>query len=58
MVDNNVGGMLVVEYYDRSNLSSRREEPTVLLENDRQLILGDTKKKTLYEERLYNRVFR
>lgn len=52
MVDNNVGGMLVVEYYDRSNLSSREGRLYFLkmIAN----ILGDTKKKTLYEERLYN----
>ena len=52
MVDNNVGGMLVVEYYDRRNLSSREGRLYFLkmIAN----ILGDTKKKTLYEERLYN----
>ena len=52
MVDNNVDGMLIVEYYDRSDTSSREGRLYFLkmIAN----ILGDTKKKTLYEERLYN----
>lgn len=51
MVDDDVRGMLVVEYYDHGDTSSREGRLYFLkmIAN----ILGDTKKKTLYEERLY-----
>ncbi|MGI6349024.1 MAG: hypothetical protein GX245_04980 [Eubacteriaceae bacterium] len=47
-----IAGMLVVEYFDRSDIANRESRLYFLkiIAN----ILGDAKKKTLYEERLYN----
>ncbi len=52
MLENEITGMLVVEDRRKANLSARENQIYFLgiITN----ILGDTRKKTLYEEKLYN----
>ncbi len=53
--DNHMSGMLLVEYYERSNIAFRERRLYFLqiIAN----ILGDIRKKTLYEERLYHSAY-
>ncbi len=55
LVGKRIDGMLVVEYHHRSDAISREGRSYFLkmITN----ILGDTKKKTLYERRLYNSAY-
>ncbi|HHT24761.1 MAG TPA: EAL domain-containing protein [Clostridiaceae bacterium] len=55
LVDEKIDGMLVIEYYDRIDLNLAKSRLYFL--NIIVNIMGDTRKKLLYERRLYNSAY-